>query len=601
MPLDLSAWEIFKSCAAGLFTAMAVFGTGRLFLRRYPGEIAERAVVSFGLGFAILQPAAVALTLMGFLSSFGAGALLLPGFFIALNSLGRTAFPALRLALLDALLLGLALVLILAGLLVSLAPVLNHDALTAHAYLPDLWVATRSMALTPWSFATHNMQGGHVILALTRALGPIEALKFFHGLSAVMGLVGVFALGKIYGGERAGLVALLLAATMFTTVFLFHNLQLDFFVATLTTAFFLVLLRVLRGENHWYSAAAIFGGAAAIKYPALSLLPLAAAAVTWCRGWRRAFYFSWLSVLSSVFFMSPWLARNYLAKKNALFPFFENGAEFWSITAGPPTTANHFIAAAQNLLGIGLTPQIIGLLFIALVPGLFLGFRKLAQPEKALGTLCLLGLAFWSLFSRAPWQLTRFYLPGFWLLGVVAARGLASRRWSMVVAICVIVTNGLIAWVQITSATGSLPVALGIHSRASQILTFDPGLPVRQAARDSKVFSLGVYAYGLGADAVAPFIYDGSVAAPYFSGAGTSEEIARRLRTAGFTHVIVDFGHLYALQTGGFPFLATDAFAEALRTWRVAKETIVPGPSPGTMRGAVLLEIPAAPEPPNRN
>lgn len=606
MPPD--AVEALRAAAAAGAVAVAALGTGGRLLPRLarPGRwgAAERGAVSFALGLAVLSAAAALLGLAGMLRPWAAAAVLLPGGASALLSGGAAVRRRLRapwrpswLGWTEAALLAAAATAAGAGLLASLLPVVYFDSLVAHAFLPDVWAAGGRITTAPWSTALHNVQGAHALYALAILLGPGAAAQALHALCGLGALAGTYALGARLAapgatgeeGEaieaRAGLVALLLAATIPGVVFLFHVLMVDFVAAALGVAFLLVLLRWLDGEGGLAAAAALLGGAVAAKYPSAAWIPLAAAAALLRSGARDAARLSAALLAGVALLAAPWLVRNAVALGAPLFPLVGGPPRFvvetapWAATPGGWTEG---LRAAAGLRGIE-----VGGLAVAAVPGVVLGWRSLAPSGRALVAAALGGLLLWA-GSRDPWVILRFHLAGYLAVAAAAGAGLGRRRRGILLAVAVAAANALVGWTHAETRSGALATLFGPRTFAEYRLAHDPGADVRRAAADSAVLALGPRAYGLGPRAVVPFVDDAAIADAFFERADAGEAAAR-LRAAGFTHLLVDLPDLrrFRAQYGAFAACDPDsgALAEALRTWTLA--------AAAPRDRGLLLEVPA--------
>lgn len=588
--------------AAALLVAASACGWGRLLLPRIAAYTtwgpAERLVVSWALGAVLLETAATALGVVGLLRAWAIAAVVVPGAANAAAALvrglrGRGAPPLP--GPLDGTILAVGLLSALAGLLASAAPIVFYDSLTVHAFLPDLWAQAGRITLSPWSWAMTNMAGAHALYVLARLLGPGESMQVLHAAAGLVALLGTGVLGArlagdvAAGADRAGRIAFLLAATCPVVILLFHLLMVDLVEAAAAVAFLLVLLRLLEGERVLTLGALLFGGAVAVKYPAAIWWPLAVGACAVARGPRAAVRLG-AALTAGCAVAAPWLVRNALSKGNPVYPFFTAPQAYLREVSPVPASAGAYLRGLAAMLGAEpLRDLSVGLLFVAVLPGLALAARRLTPSGRALAGAAIVGLLLWGGGGRVLWSAARFYLPGYLLLCAAASAGLTRTRWGAPLALLVALTNAALAWGHVAPLTRALPAAMGLLPRTVYVRAHDPGYPVRRAAAGLRLLAVGPRGYGLGPGAVVPFTYDSDAADRYFTVASAAEAAAR-LRADGLTHLLVDLPDLRRLRRDS-AFAACDPasgpFAEALRTWPLIAR------APGDR--ALLYRVPVTP------
>ncbi len=308
-PLLLSAFAVaallFYEPRATLVTAwifLAAYGTGRFLRERLRAEVdsaAAEIAISAGAGFGLLI---LVFTAAGVAHGYRAWVVLL---MLAAPTVAFHRQIARLPAELGALrrswagdrelaqpLLSLAVVfsaaLLLAGLMVILAPSITFDALKFHLPLAEYYARTGALAPMPSETYSYNPQGFESLLTMAFLLGGQPAAQMVHPLFFVLMLLALYAVGRECGLGRAAAIT----GCVFTAALPFLHctgvtVKNDLAVAFYHLAGLLAFLRWRRNRNfRWIQLGTFFAAISAnFKYPAAFGILALAVLYAWA-AWR---------------------------------------------------------------------------------------------------------------------------------------------------------------------------------------------------------------------------------------------------------------------------------------------------------------------------
>jgi 4-amino-4-deoxy-L-arabinose transferase-like glycosyltransferase len=354
-----------------------------------------------------------------------------------------------------------------AGLLLAmdlpacLSPEWFYDGRTYHLGLPERFLVTGRFALLPEHLLTFLPLGAEMLYLPALAFGGEVAAKLLNWAWGGALALAAASLARRLGGSREGHLAAGPAAAFIVASFPLAMVENEIafsdnlrgLLEVLALAW--VVAAVRRGEAARTAAAALAGFAMGTKY--LSVVPAAALAV-WAviaggggvavRARRAA---AFVAVASAV--LSPWLARNWLAGRDPVYPFLPEAFDPLMFSAAELSRwmqdNAHYGAAGMTLrdwltlpvratagpwgdaLGtFGFGPVLLGLAALACLRR---RWPRAAAPAVAAVTVSYL---VWSLTSH----LSRYLLPagaaaagiGGWLLGAAAREAPATSRLLLV-------------------------------------------------------------------------------------------------------------------------------------------------------------------------
>jgi Protein of unknown function (DUF1420) len=322
----------------------------------------ERALLSAGISFALLQLAIFALLAEGWLRrgslgilfgvmtlSAGAEWKIAPELFVTLRKFladsRKSRFRA-------ALVLAISIVLALEALM-AMAPLTGSDALHYHFTTPSLWLQ-HGLAPLYGIVSSFGVGQAHMLIALGLALGSD------HFSMGMIFLGGVFAVAALYvlarnwmSVERSLVVTLVFLLTPISFWQMSVAGSPDIWMMFYTTAAVLAAARgIALRSTRWAALAGFLAGAAAgAKYPAW-IIPITLAAVFLfeCRSF-------WLPAVSSLAAFAAGLApliRNAIWTGNPFFPYASNVFSLQKMNAytlGSVLSDTHNPSAHPGILG----------------------------------------------------------------------------------------------------------------------------------------------------------------------------------------------------------------------------------------------------------
>jgi hypothetical protein len=454
-----------------------------------PGTL-ERALLSAGVSFALLQLAVFGLLAEGWLKrgtlgilfaamtiSAGAEWKIVPQLFrTTRNFLADARKSRFRAALVFAIAIVLAL-----EALIAMAPITGSDALHYHFTAPSLWL---QHGLSPiyGIISSFGVGQAHMLIALGLALGSD------HLSMGVIFLGGVFSAAALYVLARNWMS--LERSSMVTLIFLLLPISFwqmtvagspDIWMMFYTTLAMLAAARTIALRSvRWAALAGFLAGAAAgSKYPAW-IIPMALAAVFLfeCRSF-------WLPAVSSLAALVAGLApliRNAIWTGNPFFPFASNVFSLQKMNAYALTSTlldTHNPPAHPGILGrleypfrMVLDGQNFGVghyfgpTVLAFAPLLLIAYRR--------GPLFRVAAWVWAamfLSNMATSQMGRFLLPVFGIALAITFAGVetASRigrpliRVTCNVSVAIFLLLGAGAFV--AYGRDFLPVSVGLEAR----------------------------------------------------------------------------------------------------------------------------------------
>ncbi len=461
-------------------------GIGRLILgERLPFSPTENGTLQMAIGMGILSVVVLAAGLIGFIgvaqawAGLGLGILLLYKPISAWLRNWREVIqghPPSSAA--ESASRWLVLFLIVIAGLQALAPPLKWDSLVYHLQLPQRYLETGKIVHLSDNLFTGFPQLVEMMYTWALALrsGPTAAtLGWVVGVIATLGLGGFTA--RVIGKEFRWIApAFLLSGASLSRGLCWA--YVDLWVFTFGLATIIVLDQFSRTKKWgWLSLAGIYSGLAfSSKYTAGMILPIGVtylfiawlqslpdppsrtsessivkrgarlnALLTGLKSWRSLLIPILLFVSISLIVVAPWLAKNYALTGNPLYPFFFDGKDMddlrLSFYQGETYARTMFdpllLPLEGTLLGIEGGPKFntsVSPLFLALIPGVILGWRRIQQEGRKriarLAVMVFCAWLIWALGSQFASALTRtrHYYVIFAALVILASVGYDSVR-----------------------------------------------------------------------------------------------------------------------------------------------------------------------------
>lgn len=583
--------------ASAIVVCATALGRG-LLARMAFVSLLESIIFSAGLGLGILSFATLALGLVGLLNRILFWVLILGGLSLLRSDI-LDIFGALRTVHLSfesrferGLAIFVAVSLVIA-LLFALAPPVAWDAQTYHLVEGKTAIAQGRITSPPDILYFSFPSLVEMLFAAAMLLKGDIAAQLVHYVFFVLTLGVVYAFSRRFFNLRVAWLAcaLLVAVPSLLTIATYAYVDLALVFYTFA-AFYALMIGRERGQTRWLALAGAFAGLAlGVKYTA-AIVPLALLALLLLsRETRR-----WSSVAGllgcTALLAAPWYLRNLAFTGNPVYPFVFGGPYWDSFRAnwfsrfgtGLLNTPLGLLTAPWDATVLGREGGLgyeatIGPLLLALIPLLVFLRPREEQSEARLRELLIYAAvlyAFW-LAGIAGSKLllqTRLLFPVFPVLAVLAAVALdrltqldlpqfSIRRFARLVVVLVLGMTG-VGYVLGFAANGDLPYLVGAETRDAYLArTLGAyGAAVNyvntQLPAEARVLTLWeprsyYLTRAVQPDAILDLL-------PHLSSKyKTAAEVAAALRSAGYTHVLLNRAGLdYQLQSGYDPIASGD-------------------------------------------
>ncbi len=458
-----------------------------------------------------------------------------------------------------------------AGAPLWLVPPYFYDALVYHLGFPWTWLANGSFATVAHNLFSHFPMAASTVFLLPVAIGLPEAAAGLHWATFVIALVVLARLAGRLGAGRYRWVAPVLVLGCWHATW----------IASVAAADQLVVLGVVLMVNHLAAhdesasertlgIGLAFGLAVAAKYTAA--IPAAAVLVVGC---LTAASVTWPAAGLGIAVSSFWWVRNLVTTGNPVFPLL------WTLLGGRGWSApdnQRYLALVQEGVGglasvpaglahLVVPPNGLGWWAVAALPlvALALSGHDGARRERRLVALAVaLALAAWLVTS----QTTRYALPLAALLAALAAAGLGRfgpRPARLVLALLgVTVALGVLnlaAFVFGVLGVGRLWRGAESAEAWRHSATVNDPLPAYRRCdavlpKQARILVVGDgRAWGCPRPHQVSSPYDEQLVQDVVESSPTAAVAAQRLRSAGFTHLLINWGEVARLGGPGYRVL----------------------------------------------
>ena len=471
----------------------------------------------------------------------------------------------------------------LAGAPLWLAPPYFYDALVYHIGLPWSWLVNGSFATVPHNLFSHFPLAAQTVFLLPVAAGCPEAAAGLHWVTFVVALVELVRLAERLGAGRYRWAApALLVACWHAT-----------WVAGVAAPDHLVVLAVLvmidalvfpAGSARARTVSLGLGAGLAIGVKCTAVIPVAAVLTSDCIGSALVVAgAAGVGLAASSF----WWIRNLASTGNPVFPLL------WSVLGGggwlPRDNDRYLAVVREGIAGFGSVPH--GLAHLVVPPaGLgwwavaslplvvfaMSGTDAAANRRRRLGLAGALALAGWLATS----QTTRYVLPLAAIVAALAAAGLGllgrrPARWAGALLLATILHGfaGFASFVLVTLGSG--PMWAGKVSREEwrHSVTVNDPLPAYRRCdallpTEARILVIGEgRAWGCPRPHHVSSPYDRQLVQAYVEEAPSAADAVERLRSAGFTHLLINWGEVGRLGGPDFRVLRWET-PDAGARWR---------------------------------
>ena len=475
---------------------------------------------------------------------------------------------------------------LIAGLLYATLPPVFYDALVYHLGLPNLYLATGSLAY-PEAFSLAGYpQNTEMILTLALAAGGEVAARLTGFLLSALAALALRRIVVDRFGRVAGNLAYLLLVSQW-----FFWFQAIFLKVDMIGAFFLLagFAAILDGEETdgyrpWIVGGVLLGLAVGVKFSNLAPVGLAAISLPWVVRskvrvrWRHGL----LVLLLAVGVASPWLLRNTAHRGNPFFPAFyeslggtgwdaDNAARMRAETGmnldRSPIASVKRLAAIGWRSGYGSGGELSRVWIPLLLSGLLFSRRRDATWMLGLAAASLaIGVVFFTSYLRV-------YAPALVLVPIAGAVLWERFRLPLVrvvlglVFAAIAVPGFIFSFNMCESISGEgSRVLLGKTTPEDYLVERLSYTPVARYINENLDSSARIRIIGsarsayINRECAFTYVWDDPWIAPLIDDPAAVDRLTAELRDQGFTHVLLDTGEMDRLERaqGLYGYLSRD-------------------------------------------
>lgn len=566
----------------------AAYGPGQFLRRRWLAVQAprlEQTLESLALGFALWMFLLFGLGAAGLYHSWLMAGLLFPaagwGLWAAWQHrdnlrprrgwlLGRPGWPE----------VGLGAMVLLFGIFtaaMALTPEIFFDSLVYHLAVPAAWILQHGFAPLPYNFFSNFPMGMEMLYTGSLLLSDETLCRLLHASLGWLAGLSTFALGRRWFGRKAGLWAmglfLCIPVVVMNQLVSGVDVAAVFFGVLAVNRFWAWALGPAQAESRQglLIAGLLMGASLGVKYNMIFLHAPAVAIggfLAWKQGRQVSDLMKTLLLLAAAgsLLVLPWMVKSAVYTGNPVFPFLyrllpspqvhpekmqqqmdgfkEYGQRTWAQFLRQPWDLTFYLPTSNSFIGQA---------FLFLLPGvLILAWAARRGPPAAWCFLATAAAAVLAWSSQT--QITRYLIPVFPVLAVLSAVALNQweARHAFLGGLGRLGVLGFWLWsFGVTLAIG-LPnydpfgVLLGREARWAYLdrkllNSYAPlARQVNALPPRSKVLLFGeTRSYYFDREVTAATVYDYNPLLEWIARAESGEEVWRRLRQEGYTHVLV--------------------------------------------------------------
>jgi len=570
---------LFALALAGVVCLVAM-GLGRVVLARLrlQASMLEMAFFALPLGLGGVAYAFAALAFVHALSPLSltlmmAGLAAIAGYevpgVIALAGNALRAVPTALKSLrpLHMAVAALLLILLIFAVVQALAPPWDYDGLMYHLYAPKLFLRAGGILSLPDTWQANGPLATEMLFAFGLALGSDVVAKLVHLTFGLLLAAGTYAMARRLIGEGAGWIALaaLVGVPLLPSLASLAYADLAWATFQFGSLYALVLWRQNKQAEWLAAAGAMAGFALGSKYLALGAVAVLIPFVLWesrklgvrCMLRNGLVFSAFAAVIGS-----PWYVKNWILLGNPVFPFYFP-TETWTraridllmaylSSFGAGHRWDEFLLLPWDLY---FRNEAFGTFMrVADYPGMLFPLAaayRLHAKGRQLDMIAIVTMV-WFLIWALGSQQTRFLLPVFPLLSVLACAPLAALAGSLAWPRFGRVAAGVLAALSLTPTlvfsglfayfTPTSPVVLGLESKSDFLKTRVTGYRAMQyiqstLPREARVLMMWD-GQGYYCDERCLPDAEQSQWVRWSQGSPDPATLARQLKAAGITHLL---------------------------------------------------------------
>ncbi|MBI5572938.1 MAG: glycosyltransferase family 39 protein [Elusimicrobia bacterium] len=576
---------IFKhllSIFLAVFFFFSAFAAGRLVLLRAGlvfFNFLEEIAFSVALGLGIIAYLILLIGAIGFLSGYIIYIIVLAFFIIGIidlkNHPSQSIFPKEKLsmpAIIATVILVVAMLINLSG---ALSPEIFYDSLVYHLGVPNFYKIHHKIANMPFVFLSNLPAVASMLFTTGLFIKDEIVAKLINYGAGIFTCLVILSISIRYFNLKAGIYASLIFYTITHVMIGSWSCGSEALLAFFGLISLYGIINFSDKKKIWLILSAIFAGIAmGIKYTGLFVaIGVAAAYIfSYFPSLRKTVNNIIIWGLISFAVVSPWLVKNYIYKKNPVYPymsglfpkdstsdyeklkgFIAEARQFgtfslldwvkhpWNITMGKIPNSEHF------------TP-----LFLMLFPLIFL----LGHPPGILKYFIVYFLVVWITWSVSS-TMIRFMMPAYPAAGIIIAYYLAGNFYKslkkilllMVLFVCAVNVYwaGWIYYIQ-----GGWQVVVGKQSKKDFLSTTHSSYPYgyyaatefinKNLPKDAKVLFIGEgRSFYIDRMPIVSSAHDLTPIVEFAKSSKSADELYLKIKQEGITHIFFNMGEAIRL------------------------------------------------------
>ena len=562
-----------------LFSA---FGIGRVFLKLLKANFVhslEESVFSIGIGFGIIAYSVFILGIFGLLYGMLIKVLILLFAVIGFIDLKKRPMKSLfgneKLSLIDKCVLGILIFAMLISLAGALSPEIFYDSLVYHLGVPNYYKLNHKIVNMPYVFLS-NLPAVASMLFTTGLLIKDEILsKLINYSASILCCLTLFSISKRYFNLKVGIWASLIFYTITHVMLSSWSCGTETILVLFAVLSLYALMNYNSEQNKWLIISSIFSGLAmGVKYTGIFV---AVGVIFTFLIINRRFSADIIKKLIiftfiSTIIVSPWLIKNYVYKKNPVYPYLNS--IFPKDAYSDYTKLNGFIVEARQsgkfelinwlkhpwniTMGKISNSENFTPLFLFLIPLLFL----FGKPPLILIYGISYSIVIWLTWSFST-TMIRFMMPAFPILGLIISnynntgnhKSVKKVLSWVIIFTCVtgIYWAGWIAYIQ-----GGWRVVFGKEKKSDFLSNTHSSYPYgyyagiefinKELPKSAKILFIGEgRSFYINRIPVVSSAHDLTPIIEYAKASKSGDELYNNIKSQGITHILFNLGEAIRL------------------------------------------------------